>query len=73
MNSFDSYKGQVYNIGSPTPSPSGRSPLENLPVNSKIESDFEFSTEEISNSDLKELQEVDFPKVVLQKVQGNVN
>ena len=52
MNSLESYKSQVYNIGSPTPSPS-RTPLSRLPPN--LEEDFEFtaSTETITNSGKK--------------------
>ena len=40
MNSLTSYKNQVYNIGSPSPSPSSSS-LENLPK--VVEKDFDFS------------------------------
>ena len=42
MNTLDNYKDQVYNIGSPTPSPC-RSPLKGLPVSNEFENSYEFN------------------------------
>ena len=39
MNSFKNYKDQVYNIGSPSPTPSVK-PLETLPNTSQADFDF---------------------------------